>query len=115
MPFHVPINSADPPYNLSLIMKSELKEFEVFPIICMVQSFPMSTLTVTGPQDIRNIQSNRGNITESENKLTIYLNVTESHAGTYKCKAENTEGKLETEQEITVLCKYNQLKYLQVF
>ncbi|CAM4555670.1 unnamed protein product [Leuciscus chuanchicus] len=92
-----------PPYNLSLIMKSELKEFEVFPIICMVQSNPMSELTVTGPEDIRNIQSNRGNVTKSENKLTIYLNVTESHAGRYKCKAKNSEGELETEQGLTVL------------
>ncbi|XP_077063904.1 B-cell receptor CD22-like isoform X2 [Siphateles boraxobius] len=92
-----------PPSKLSLIMKSELREFEVFLIICTVQSFPMSKLTVTGPQDIINIQNNQGNITESVNSLTIYLNITESHAGRYKCKADNSEGKLETEQELTVL------------
>ncbi|KAK7172120.1 hypothetical protein R3I93_004425 [Phoxinus phoxinus] len=92
-----------PPSKPSLNMKSEVREFEVFPIICTAQSFPTSKLTVTGPRDIRNIQNNRGNITESENKLTIYMNVTESHAGRYKCKAENSEGSLETEKELTVL------------
>jgi len=93
-------------------MKRVLKEFEVFPVICTVQSFPLSKLTVTGPKDFQN---NQVNITESVNNLTIYLNVTESHAGKYKCKAENSEGQVETDQELTVLCKYNQLKYLQVF
>jgi len=93
-------------------MKRVLKEFEVFPVICTVQSFPLSKLTVTGPKDI---QINQVNIAESVNKLTIYLTVTESHAGKYKCKAENSEGQVETDQELTVLCKYNQLKYLQVF
>jgi len=94
-------------------MKRVLKEFEVFPVICTVQSFPLSKLTVTGPKDFQN---NQVNITESVNNLTIYLNVTESHAGKYKCKAENSEGQVETNQEeLTVLCKYNQLKYLQVF
>ncbi|XP_048017631.1 B-cell receptor CD22 isoform X2 [Megalobrama amblycephala] len=90
-----------PPSNPSLIMKSEVREFEVFSIICTVQSFPKSTLTVTGPRyDLINIQ----NITESENMLTVYLNVTESDAGMYKCKAENSEGNLETHQQVlTVL------------
>lgn len=101
------MNSADPPSNLSLIMKSEVREFEVFSIICKVQSFPESKLTVTGPQyDLINIQNNRRNITKSENMLTVYLNVTESDAGMYKCKAENSEGNLEThQQELTVLRK----------
>lgn len=100
------MTSSDPPSNLSLILKSEVTEFEVFSIICKVQSFPMSKLTVTGPRhDLINIQNNRRNITESENKLTVYLNVTESDAGTYKCKAENSEGKLETHQVLSVLRK----------
>lgn len=98
---------ADPPSNLSLIMKSEVREFEVFSIICMVQSFPLSDLTVTEPQyDLINIQNNRRNITKSANKLTVYFNVTESDAGMYKCKAENSEGNLEShQQELTVFCK----------
>ncbi|ROI15230.1 B-cell receptor CD22 [Anabarilius grahami] len=94
-----------PPSNLSLIMKSEVREFEVFSIICTVQSFPASKLTVTGPRyDLINIQNNRRNITESKNMLTVYLNVTESDAGMYICKAENSEGNLENHQkELTVL------------
>ncbi|XP_051720106.1 B-cell receptor CD22 isoform X2 [Ctenopharyngodon idella] len=93
-----------PPSNLSLIMKSEVREFEVFSIICTVQSFPLSDLTMTEPQyDLINIQNNRRNITKSANKLTVYFNVTESDAGMYKCKAENSEGNLEShQQELTV-------------
>ncbi|XP_067221715.1 B-cell receptor CD22 isoform X2 [Chanodichthys erythropterus] len=93
------------PSNISLIMKSEVREFEVFSIICTVQSFPESELTVTGPRyDLINTQNNHRNITKSKNMLTVYLNVTESDAGIYKCKAENSEGNLETrQQELTVL------------
>lgn len=87
-------------------MKSEVREFEVFSIICKVQSSPESNLKVTGPQyDLRNIQNNQGNVTKNANMLTVYLNVTESDAGMYKCEAQNQEGKQETHQELTVLCK----------
>ncbi len=87
-------------------MKREVREFEVISIFCTVQSFPESDLTVTGPQgDLRSIQNNRGNSTASANKLTVYLNVTESDAGMYSCKAENQEGKDAIKQEITVLRK----------
>ncbi|XP_067306339.1 B-cell receptor CD22-like isoform X2 [Pseudorasbora parva] len=93
-----------PPSKLSLNMKSEVREFEELSIVCTVQSFPKSKITVTRSQYVlRNIQSTRGNITESANYLTVYLNVTESDAGRYKCKAENSEGNLETERHLTVL------------
>ncbi|XP_073674433.1 B-cell receptor CD22 [Garra rufa] len=93
-----------PPSNLNLTMKREVKEFEVISIICIVQSFPVSHLTVTGPQgDLRNIQDSRSNSTGSANKLSFYLNVTESDAGMYKCKAENSEGTPEIQEKLTVL------------
>ncbi len=87
-------------------MKSNVREFEVISIICTVQSFPESNLTVTGPQgDLRYIQNNRGNSTAPENMRTIYLNVTESDAGMYSCKAENNEGNNSIKQELNVSCK----------
>ncbi|XP_073674432.1 B-cell receptor CD22-like [Garra rufa] len=92
-----------PPSNLNLTMKKEVREFEVISIICTVQSFPKSHLTVTGPQgDLRNIQGKRRNSTTSANKLSFYLNVTESDAGMYACKAQNSEGEQETKKELTV-------------
>ncbi|XP_016128356.1 B-cell receptor CD22 isoform X1 [Sinocyclocheilus grahami] len=92
-----------PPSNLSLIMKREVREFEVISIICTVQSVPVSHLTVTGPQDdLTYIQNNQRNSTASANKLTVYLNVTESDAGTYKCNAKSQEGKQEMKQELIV-------------
>ncbi|XP_042610835.1 B-cell receptor CD22-like isoform X1 [Cyprinus carpio] len=93
-----------PPFNLSLIMKEEVREFEVMSIICTVQSFPHSHLTVTGPQgDLRYIQNNRRNSTASANTLTVFMNVSESDAGMYTCKAKNSEGHSETIQEVIVL------------
>lgn len=87
-------------------MKREVREFEVISIICTVQSFPVSVLTVTGPLgDLRDIQNNRGNSGAHENMLTFYLNVTESDAGMYSCKAENNEGNNYIQQELNVLCK----------
>ncbi len=86
-------------------MKSNVREFEVIYIICTVQSFPVSDLTVTGPQgDLRYIQNNRVN-SSAENMMTVYLNVTESDAGMYSCKAENNEGHNCIKQELNVLCK----------
>uniref|UniRef100_A0A9J8BNA1 B-cell receptor CD22 n=1 Tax=Cyprinus carpio carpio TaxID=630221 RepID=A0A9J8BNA1_CYPCA len=93
-----------PPFNLSLIMKKEVREFEVISIICTVQSFPHSHLTVTGPQgDLRYIQNNRRNSTVPANMLTVFMNVSESDAGMYTCKAKNSEGHSETIQEVIVL------------
>uniref|UniRef100_A0A8C1VQK7 B-cell receptor CD22 n=1 Tax=Cyprinus carpio TaxID=7962 RepID=A0A8C1VQK7_CYPCA len=98
------LNAADPPFNLSLIMKKEVREFEVISIICTVQSFPHSHLTVTGPQgDRRYIQNNRRNSTVPANMLTVFMNVSESDAGMYTCKAKNSEGHSETIQEVIVL------------
>lgn len=98
------LNAADPPFNLSLIMKKEVREFEVISIICTVQSFPHSHLTVTGPQgDLRYIQNNRRNSTASANMLTVFMNVSESDAGMYTCKAENLQGKIK--QELIVFRK----------
>ncbi|XP_043115715.1 B-cell receptor CD22 isoform X2 [Puntigrus tetrazona] len=92
------------PSEPSLIMKSEVRQFEVISIVCEVQSFPESALTVTGPLgDLRHVQDTRRNSTASANKLTVYLNVTESDAGTYTCKAENQEGKDEIKKELNVL------------
>ncbi|KAL0174928.1 hypothetical protein M9458_030896, partial [Cirrhinus mrigala] len=66
-----------------LIMKEEVREFDVISIICTVQSFPESQLTVTGPQsELKNTQNRRGNSTATANKLSVYLNVTEPDAGT---------------------------------
>uniref|UniRef100_A0A671TCY6 B-cell receptor CD22 n=1 Tax=Sinocyclocheilus anshuiensis TaxID=1608454 RepID=A0A671TCY6_9TELE len=93
-----------PPSNLNLIMKKEVREFEVISIICTVQSCPDSHLTVTGPQgDLNDIQNNRRNSTASANMLTVYMNVSESDAGMYTCKAKNSEGDRETKQELIVL------------
>uniref|UniRef100_A0A8C2IX98 B-cell receptor CD22 n=1 Tax=Cyprinus carpio TaxID=7962 RepID=A0A8C2IX98_CYPCA len=93
-----------PPFNLSLIMKKEVREFEVISIICTVQSFPHSHLTVTGPQgDLRYIQNNRRNSTASANTLTVFMNVSESDAGMYTCRAEHSEGDPEIIQELIVL------------
>ncbi|XP_016111719.1 B-cell receptor CD22-like [Sinocyclocheilus grahami] len=93
-----------PPSNLSLITKKEVREFEVVSIICTVQSCPDSHLTVTGPQgDLKDIQNNRRNSTASANMLTVYMNVSESDAGMYTCKAKNSEGDRETKQELIVL------------
>ncbi|XP_058655738.1 B-cell receptor CD22 isoform X2 [Onychostoma macrolepis] len=93
-----------PPSNLSLIMKREVREFEVISIICTVQSFPESNLTMTGPLgDLRHIQNNRGNSTASANMLTVYLNVTDSDAGMYSCNAKNKEGKEDIKPELNVL------------
>ncbi|KAK2880768.1 hypothetical protein Q8A67_018036 [Cirrhinus molitorella] len=94
----------NPPSNFNLTMKREVREFEVISIICTVQSFPQSVITVTGPQgNLTSIQSKRRNSTASANALSVYLNVTESDAGMYTCKAENQEGENETKQELTVL------------
>ncbi|XP_059390077.1 B-cell receptor CD22-like [Carassius carassius] len=93
-----------PPTNLRLIMKEEVREFEVISIICSVQSFPDSQLTVTGPRgDLRSVQKNRVNSTPSANMLTLYFNVSESDSGMYTCKAGNSEGNSGTEQELIVL------------
>uniref|UniRef100_A0A8C1Y7S4 B-cell receptor CD22 n=1 Tax=Cyprinus carpio TaxID=7962 RepID=A0A8C1Y7S4_CYPCA len=93
-----------PPFNLSLIMKKEVREFEVISIICTVQSFPHSHLTVTGPQgDLRYIQNNQRNNTASANMLTVFMNVSESDAGMYTCKAKNSEGHSEIIHELIVL------------
>ncbi|XP_056330009.1 B-cell receptor CD22 [Danio aesculapii] len=101
---HTNVKVLYPPFNISLLMQSEVREFEVISIICTVQSFPKSEFTVTKNQDnLLNIPEYRRNSTESENKLTIFLNVTESDAGTYKCKARNDEGQKETNQKLTVL------------
>lgn len=87
-------------------MRREVREFEVIFIVCTGQSFPKSKYTVTKNQDnLLNIPWSRSNSTESNNMLTIFLNVTESDAGMYKCKATNTEGQKEIEQKLTVLCK----------
>ncbi len=87
-------------------MKSNVREFEVISIICTVQSFPVSDLTVTGPQgDLRYIQNNRGNSSAPENMMTVYLNVTESDAGMYSCKAENNEGHNYIKHKLNVLRK----------
>ncbi len=86
-------------------MKSNVREFEVISIICTVQSFPVSDLTVTGPQgDLRYIQNNRVN-SSAENMMTVYLNVTESDAGMYSCKAENNEGNNDIKHKLNVLRK----------
>ncbi|KAL1261115.1 hypothetical protein QQF64_008942 [Cirrhinus molitorella] len=93
-----------PPSNFKLTMKREVREFEVISIICTVQSFPQSVITVTGPQgDLTSIQSKRRNSTESANSLSVNLNVTESDAGMYTCKAKNQQGENETKQKLTVL------------
>uniref|UniRef100_A0A8C1XH82 B-cell receptor CD22 n=1 Tax=Cyprinus carpio TaxID=7962 RepID=A0A8C1XH82_CYPCA len=98
------INVLYPPSNLSLTMKREVREFDVISIICTVQSFPESHFTVTGPLGgLRYIQDNRRNITASANMLTVYLNVTESDAGMYTCRAENQEGKYDVKKELNVL------------
>uniref|UniRef100_A0A9J8CZP7 B-cell receptor CD22 n=1 Tax=Cyprinus carpio carpio TaxID=630221 RepID=A0A9J8CZP7_CYPCA len=101
---HIMLFIGNPPFNLSLIMKKEVREFEVISIICTVQSFPHSHLTVTGPQgDLRYIQNNRRNSTVPANMLTVFMNVSESDAGMYTCKAKNSEGHSETIQEVIVL------------
>ncbi|KAL1261113.1 hypothetical protein QQF64_008940 [Cirrhinus molitorella] len=96
-----------PPSNFKLTMKREVREFEVISIICTVQSFPQSVITVTGPQgNLTSIQRNQRkqrNSTASANALSVYLNVTESDAGMYTCKAKNQQGENETKQELTVL------------
>ncbi|XP_026120031.1 B-cell receptor CD22-like [Carassius auratus] len=93
-----------PPSNLSLIMKEEVREFEVISIICSVQSFPDSQLTVTGPRgDLRSVQKNRVNSNASANMFTLYFNVSESDAGMYTCKARNSQGNSETKRELIVL------------
>ncbi|XP_059369942.1 B-cell receptor CD22-like [Carassius carassius] len=92
-----------PPSNLSLIMQREVREFEVISIICTVESNPVSHLTVTGPRgNLTSIQNNQRKSTASANKMTVYLNVTESDAGAYKCNAESQEGKQETKQKLIV-------------
>ncbi|XP_052432686.1 hemicentin-2 isoform X25 [Carassius gibelio] len=93
-----------PPSNLSLIMQREAREFEVISIICTVQSNPVSHLTVTGPRgNLTYIQNNQRKSTASaSNNVTVYLNVTESDAGVYKCNAESQEGKQETKQKLIV-------------
>ncbi|NP_001091715.1 uncharacterized protein isoform X1 [Danio rerio] len=93
-----------PPRNINLMMQSEVREFEVISVICTVQSFPTSKFTVTKNLDnLLNIPECRRNSTEYENKVIIFLNVTESDAGTYKCTAKNTEGQEETNKKLTVL------------
>ncbi|XP_052432657.1 sialoadhesin isoform X1 [Carassius gibelio] len=100
----VEMNVKYPPSNLSLIMQREAREFEVISIICTVQSNPVSHLTVTGPRgNLTYIQNNQGKSTASaSNNVTVYLNVTESDAGVYKCNAESQEGKQETKQKLIV-------------
>lgn len=92
----------DPPSKPKLTMKSKVRECEVSIITCTVQSFPKSILTVTGPSDLRNMPKHRMNITQSENMLTISLNVTKSDAGVYNCTAINQEGTNQSEKELKV-------------
>nr|XP_055053172.1 B-cell receptor CD22-like isoform X2 [Misgurnus anguillicaudatus] len=92
-----------PPTTPELTMKSEVREYDVIAIMCNVQSYPASELTVTGPSDLKNIPTSRMNSTESENMLKIYLNITESDAGVYRCTAKNSEGTEYTEKQLQVL------------
>ncbi|KAA0701804.1 Titin [Triplophysa tibetana] len=82
-----------------LTMKSE-GEYGVVSITCTVESSPASNLIVKGPSDFKRMRENKMNISKSENKVTIYLNVSESDAGVYKCTAGNTEGTNYTEEEL---------------
>ncbi|XP_065136623.1 B-cell receptor CD22-like isoform X2 [Paramisgurnus dabryanus] len=92
-----------PPSTPELTMKNEVKEYDVISIICNVQSFPASQLTVTGPSDLKNIPTSRMNSTKSENMLKIFLNITETDAGVYRCTTKNTEGTKYTEKKLQVL------------
>ncbi|XP_073719546.1 B-cell receptor CD22 [Misgurnus anguillicaudatus] len=92
-----------PPTTPELTIKSEVREYDVIAIICKVQSFPESQLTVTGPSDLKNIPTSRMNSTKYENMLKIYLNITESDAGVYRCTAKNTEGTKNIEKQLQVL------------
>ncbi|XP_056612039.1 B-cell receptor CD22 [Triplophysa dalaica] len=82
-----------------LTMKSE-GEYGVVSIICTVESSPASNLIVTGPSDFKSMPENKNNISKSDNKVTIYLNVSESDAGVYKCTADNSEGTNHIEEEL---------------
>ncbi|XP_073719539.1 B-cell receptor CD22 isoform X2 [Misgurnus anguillicaudatus] len=92
-----------PPSTPELTIQSIVREYDVIAIICKVQSFPESQLTVTGPSDLKNIPTSRMNSTESKNMLKIYLNITESDAGVYRCTAKNTEGTKNIEKQLQVL------------
>lgn len=88
-------------------MKSE-GEYGVVSITCTVESSPASDLIVTGPSDFKSMRENKMNISKSDNKVTIYLNVNESDAGVYKCTAGNTEGRNHIEEEL--LCEYSSIE-----
>ncbi|XP_051535082.1 B-cell receptor CD22 isoform X2 [Myxocyprinus asiaticus] len=92
-----------PPFELNFTMMREVREYEMISIICTVQSFPVSELTVTGPSNFRNMHDNGWNITKSTNMLTVYFNVSESDAGWYTCTAQNLVGSNKTGNELKVL------------
>ncbi|XP_053503681.1 hemicentin-2-like [Ictalurus furcatus] len=92
-----------PPKTPNLTMKEVVKEEELYTITCTVESSPQATLTLsrsslTNPEkDIITVQY------VQSNTLKFAANATVSDAGMYTCKAENTEGKNFSKNQLKVL------------
>ncbi|XP_067456923.1 B-cell receptor CD22 isoform X3 [Thunnus thynnus] len=94
-----------PPTNITLSMDTEVREGQPITIKCTVESFPPSMLTLKRTST-SSPQSSEWVITaQLSADLSHTFNVTSTHAGSYTCHAENSEG-TQTSTERKLVVKY---------
>ncbi|XP_044214764.1 B-cell receptor CD22 isoform X1 [Thunnus albacares] len=94
-----------PPTNTTLSMDTEVREGQPITIKCTVESFPPSMLTLKRTST-SSAQSSEWALTKTKTwALSHTFNVTSTHAGSYTCHAENSEG-TQTSTERKLVVKY---------
>ncbi|XP_075899350.1 B-cell receptor CD22 [Nelusetta ayraudi] len=87
------------PTNLQLLMDPEVQEHQLVTIICTVESWPPSQLTLRGKRSsaILPLQTLHSNV------LNYTFTATPAHKGTYTCCASNSEGSSQITQRDLVV------------
>lgn len=104
---HIFFLSTDPPTRPTLNMETEVTEVQLITIICTVESYPLSTLTLKRSSKLsRDSLILRSSYSIPPNELRHTFNATSAEAGIYSCDARNTEGwNTSTKKELVVKCE----------
>ncbi|XP_076004681.1 B-cell receptor CD22-like isoform X2 [Genypterus blacodes] len=91
-----------PPTTLKLTMVTEVTEVQLITVVCTVESFPPSTLTLIHSYNLHRVTVARSS-DFPPNELHHTFNATSAEAGVYTCDAINSEGSsTSTKQELVV-------------
>ncbi|XP_076004697.1 B-cell receptor CD22-like isoform X2 [Genypterus blacodes] len=91
-----------PPTRLKLTMVTEVTEVQLITVVCTVESFPPSTLTLIHSYNLHRVTVARSS-DFPPNELHHTFNATSAEAGVYTCDAINSEGSsTSTKQELVV-------------